>query len=249
MSASGPISRANSSPGTVRSASRSTITMPRTIAGSSTGDLNVSVNCLDVHLAARGHKTAIVFEGEQGDVRRLSYRELHAEVCRFANALRAQRRAQGRPRRHLHADDARGRDRDAGLRAHRRDPLGGVRRLFRAVAQGSHRGCARAAPGHRRRRAPRRPRRRAQSRRGQGAGRRLRDDREGHRAQAHGHRGDHAARARRLVERVRRRPGSDVRARVGRTPSIRCSFSTPPARPASPRASSTRAPATCSARR
>jgi len=54
------------------------------------GLLNVSFNCLDVHLAERGHKTAIVFEGEPGDTRRLSYRELHAEVCRFANALRAQ---------------------------------------------------------------------------------------------------------------------------------------------------------------
>jgi acetyl-CoA synthetase len=54
------------------------------------GELNVSVNCLDVHLAERGHKTAIIFEGEPGDTRRLSYRELHAEVCRFANALLAQ---------------------------------------------------------------------------------------------------------------------------------------------------------------
>jgi len=54
------------------------------------GLLNVSHNCLDVHLAERGHKTAIDFEGEPGDTRRLSYRELHAEVCRFANALLAQ---------------------------------------------------------------------------------------------------------------------------------------------------------------
>ena len=53
------------------------------------GELNVSWNCLDVHLGELGHKTAIVFEGEPGDVRRLSYRELHAEVCRFANALKA----------------------------------------------------------------------------------------------------------------------------------------------------------------
>ena len=53
------------------------------------GKLNVAWNCLDVHLAERGHKTAIVFEGEPGDTRRLSYRELHAEVCRFANALKA----------------------------------------------------------------------------------------------------------------------------------------------------------------
>ncbi len=51
------------------------------------GSLNASVNCLDVHLAERGHKTAVIFEGEPGDVRRLSYRELHAEVCRFSNTL------------------------------------------------------------------------------------------------------------------------------------------------------------------
>ncbi|HXY98090.1 MAG TPA: acetate--CoA ligase [Steroidobacteraceae bacterium] len=54
------------------------------------GRLNASWNCLDVHLNERGHKTAVIFEGEPGDVRRLSYRELHADVCRFANALKAQ---------------------------------------------------------------------------------------------------------------------------------------------------------------
>ncbi|HWX69600.1 MAG TPA: AMP-binding protein, partial [Steroidobacteraceae bacterium] len=54
------------------------------------GRLNASFNCLDIHLSERGHKTAVIFEGEPGDVRRLSYRELHAEVCRFANALKAQ---------------------------------------------------------------------------------------------------------------------------------------------------------------
>ncbi|HTY93169.1 MAG TPA: acetate--CoA ligase [Steroidobacteraceae bacterium] len=52
------------------------------------GRLNVAYNCLDVHLAERGHKTALVFEGEPGDSRRLSYQELHAQVCRAANALR-----------------------------------------------------------------------------------------------------------------------------------------------------------------
>ncbi|MGB6452179.1 MAG: acetate--CoA ligase [Steroidobacteraceae bacterium] len=54
------------------------------------GQLNVSVNCLDAHLRERGHETAVIFEGEPGDTRRLSFQELHAEVCRFANALRAQ---------------------------------------------------------------------------------------------------------------------------------------------------------------
>jgi acetyl-CoA synthetase len=53
------------------------------------GQLNVAYNCLDVHLRDRGHKTALVFEGEPGDSRRVSYQELHAEVCRASNALRA----------------------------------------------------------------------------------------------------------------------------------------------------------------
>jgi acetyl-CoA synthetase len=56
----------------------------------SDGTLNVSYNCLDVHLDQHGDRTALIFEGEPGDVRRVSYRELHAEVCRFANALKAQ---------------------------------------------------------------------------------------------------------------------------------------------------------------
>jgi acetyl-CoA synthetase len=54
------------------------------------GALNVSHNCLDVHLAERGDKTAIIFEGEGGDQRRLTYRELTEKVCQFANALKAQ---------------------------------------------------------------------------------------------------------------------------------------------------------------
>ncbi len=54
------------------------------------GALNVSFNCLDVNLHDRADKIAIIFEGEGGDTRRLTYGELHAEVCRFANALKAQ---------------------------------------------------------------------------------------------------------------------------------------------------------------
>ena len=55
----------------------------------SDGRLNVSYNCLDVHLGTAADKIAIVFEGEPGDVRKITYAELHAEVCRFANALKA----------------------------------------------------------------------------------------------------------------------------------------------------------------
>jgi acetyl-CoA synthetase len=54
------------------------------------GLLNVSHNCLDVHLAVRGDKVAVIFEGEPGDIRRLTYAQLHLEVCRFSNALKAQ---------------------------------------------------------------------------------------------------------------------------------------------------------------
>jgi acetyl-CoA synthetase len=52
------------------------------------GTLNVSVNCLDVHLARYADKPAIIAESEAGTTRTLSYRQLHAEVCRAANALR-----------------------------------------------------------------------------------------------------------------------------------------------------------------
>jgi len=52
------------------------------------GELNVAANCLDRHLATRGDKTAIIWEGDNPDEsRRISYRELHAEVCKAANLL------------------------------------------------------------------------------------------------------------------------------------------------------------------
>ena len=54
------------------------------------GQLNVTVNCLDRHLKTRGNQTAILWQGEaEEDVRRISYAELHAEVCKFANALKS----------------------------------------------------------------------------------------------------------------------------------------------------------------
>jgi len=57
------------------------------------GTLNVSYNCLDRHLEGRNawrrNKAAIVFEGEPGDVRVLTYGQLHREVCKFANVLKS----------------------------------------------------------------------------------------------------------------------------------------------------------------
>ncbi len=54
------------------------------------GEINVSVNCLDRHLASRGDKPAIIWEGEPGDEKVLTYKQLHAQVCQFASALKAQ---------------------------------------------------------------------------------------------------------------------------------------------------------------
>ena len=54
------------------------------------GQTNVSYNCLDANIeTGKGDKTAIIWEGEPGDVRTLTYRELHAEVCKFANGLKS----------------------------------------------------------------------------------------------------------------------------------------------------------------
>ena len=54
------------------------------------GELNVSYNCLDRNLAnGNADKVAIIFEADDGAVTRVTYRELHARVCRLANGLRS----------------------------------------------------------------------------------------------------------------------------------------------------------------
>jgi acetyl-CoA synthetase len=54
------------------------------------GKLNVSANCLDRHLATRGEKTALIWEGDEpGEHRTMTYREVYEETCRLANVLRA----------------------------------------------------------------------------------------------------------------------------------------------------------------
>ncbi len=53
------------------------------------GETNVSYNCLDAHLdTPRANKAALIWEGEPGDSRVLTYRMLHREVCKFANCLK-----------------------------------------------------------------------------------------------------------------------------------------------------------------
>src|SRR5512143_1546346 len=54
------------------------------------GTLNVSANCIDRHLERRGDQTAIIWEGDDPkESRHITYRQLHSEVCRFANVLKA----------------------------------------------------------------------------------------------------------------------------------------------------------------
>jgi len=54
------------------------------------GELNVSENCLDVHLEnGNADKTAIIFEADDGKVEKATYRQLHARVCRIANGFKA----------------------------------------------------------------------------------------------------------------------------------------------------------------
>ena len=54
------------------------------------GETNISYNCLDRHLTTwRKNKAALIWEGEPGDSRTLTYQELHREVCKFANAMRS----------------------------------------------------------------------------------------------------------------------------------------------------------------
>ena len=59
------------------------------------GELNISYNCLDRHLATQGNKTALIFEADDGKVSRVSYRELYTRVCQFANGLKQLKVAKG----------------------------------------------------------------------------------------------------------------------------------------------------------
>ncbi len=53
------------------------------------GELNVSANCLDKHLATIPNKTAIIFEADNGDIKNVTYKDLYHQVCQFANGLKS----------------------------------------------------------------------------------------------------------------------------------------------------------------
>ncbi len=59
------------------------------------GELNVSYNCLDRHLATQADKTAIIFEADDGQVTKASYQDLYHRVCQFANGLKSLGISQG----------------------------------------------------------------------------------------------------------------------------------------------------------
>ena len=82
-------SRPSRSPGASAGTRSSTGRTRRSPSGSSAATLNITESCLDQHLAERGDKVAFHWEGEPGDTRTITYRELHQDVCRAANALAA----------------------------------------------------------------------------------------------------------------------------------------------------------------
>ena len=208
------------------------------------GELNVSYNCLDRHvLAGNGDKVAFHLEGEPGDTPDDHLRRAARRDAAVRQRAEVARRRQGRPGQHLPADDPRGGGRDAGLRAHRRRAQRGVRRVQRHVAvRPDQRRRGEGARHRRRRLSPRRGvpaeagRRRGARRRRRRSPRRRRPARRQRRADGR--------RPRPLVPRAdgRRRPGVPGRAdglRAAAVPAVHVA-----ARPASRRASCTRAAAT-----
>jgi acetyl-CoA synthetase len=102
------------------------------------GKLNISVNCVDRHIKThRRNKAALIWEGEPGDRRTLTYWDLYVEVQKFANVLK-RLGVDAAIASRLYADDSGSRYRDARLHAYRRDPLGGVRRLLARIAPRPH---------------------------------------------------------------------------------------------------------------
>ena len=148
----------------------------RTIAGSPTANSTFPGTAWTCTWRSAATRPPLTFVGEPGDVRHVSYRELHADVCRFANALSAQGVKTGDRVVIYMPHDSRGHRRDARLRAHRRHSFGGVRRLLGAFTERSHRGRGRRVADHRRWRLAWRQGGRAQGSRRQGAVRRRQVD-------------------------------------------------------------------------
>ncbi len=121
------------------------------------GVLNVAWNCIDRHLDKRGDQTAIIWEGDNPC--RVEAHHL-SPAARRGLQIRQHpahpQRQEGRPRHDLSADDSGSRLRHAGLRADRRHPFGGVRRLFARQPRPAHHRLPVQGGHHRRRRPARR---------------------------------------------------------------------------------------------
>jgi hypothetical protein len=119
------------------------------------GKLNASVNCVDRHVrTARRNRAALIWEGEPGDRRTLTYWDLFRQVSAFANVLKSLGVEARRPDRAVPAAHPRAGHRDARVRPDRRRPQRGLRRLQRRVAPRPHQRRAGRAARHRRRRLP-----------------------------------------------------------------------------------------------
>ncbi len=166
------------------------------------GRLNAATTASTATAKARtANKAALIFEGEPGDRRVLTYGDLQREVGTFANGLEGARGPAGRRRGDLHADDPRGGHRHARLRPDRRGPHGRLRRLQRRGPGRPDPGLLGEGPRHRRRRlSP------GQGRPAQGQRRRRR-----------GQLPDHRARRRRTSDRASRRDDRRARPAGGTT--------------------------------
>ena len=178
------------------------------------GVLNVSANCVDRHLAKRADQTAIIWEGDDpAKSKHITYRELHAEVCRMANALKELGVKKGdRVTIYLPMIPEAAYAMLACTRIGA-DPLGGVRRLLARQPRQPHRRLRQQHRHHRRRGPARRQAGAAQGqhRRGaqEGAGREEGAGRAPHRRQ-----GRLGCRPRRLVARDRGQGAGRVQARA-----------------------------------
>ena len=95
------------------------------------GELNASYNCLDRHLKTQPDKVAIIFEADDGKVTRITYKELYRRVCMTANGLKSLGIRKGDRVLIYMPMSIEVVVRDAGVRAHRRDSFGRLRRVFR----------------------------------------------------------------------------------------------------------------------
>ena len=212
------------------------------------GTINASYNCLDRHLdGPRANKAAIIWEGEPGDTRVLRYQDLHREVCKFANVLKKLGIKAGDRVTIYMPMIPEAAIAMLGLRPHRRHAFGRLRRLLGRRRRRSQQRRQIEADHHRRRRLAARQDRAAQAERRRRPGQ-VADRRKVHRLQSLQHVGRDEAGPRRLVARIDERRLGRLSRPSNSTANIRSSCFTRPVRRASPRASSIRPAAICSAR-